>query len=143
MGWRALAANGSPQPLQVAGDPEVYPFLPVGLPGPAFLVSRNFDTILRYNRSERYVMEVALLARKMAGGHDFVTPWPTDDPGLTRAQVRELQAWLVQRGYAEVTPDGVMGRRTRDAIEKERAAKGLPPGRRVGQRTLRLLMQPS
>jgi lytic murein transglycosylase len=142
-GWRALAADGSSKPLQVAGDPEAYPFLPVGLPGPAFLVTRNFDTILRYNRSERYVMEVALLARKITGGHDFVTPWPTDDPGLTRAQVRELQAWLVQRGYTEVKPDGVMGRNTRDAIEKERAAKGLPPGRRVGQRTLRLLMPAS
>ena len=117
------------------------PLRPVGLPGPAFLVSRNFDTILRYNRSVRYVMEVALLAHKIAGGRDFVTPWPTDDPGLSRAQVRALQQWLVQRGHSEVTADGVMGRRTRDAIEKERAAKGMPPGRRVGQRTLLELMQ--
>jgi peptidoglycan hydrolase-like protein with peptidoglycan-binding domain len=116
--------------------------VPVGLPGPAFLVTRNFETILRYNRSERYVMEVALLAHKIAGGTDFTTAWPTDDPGLTRAQVRELQAWLQQKGYTQVLPDGVMGRNTRDAIEKERVAHGLPPGRRVGQRTYRLLMQP-
>jgi peptidoglycan hydrolase-like protein with peptidoglycan-binding domain len=87
------------------------------------------------------VMEVALLAHKIAGGTDFVTPWPTDDPGLTRAQVRDLQAWLAQRGHAQVTPDGVMGRNTRDAIEKEFVAKGLPPARRVGQRTVQLLMQ--
>ncbi len=140
-GWRALLPGGAQAPLALPGDPEVYPFLPVGLPGPAFLVSRNFDTILRYNRSVRYVMEVALLAHKIAGGQDFVAPWPTDDPGLTRAQVRELQAWLAQRGHALVVPDGVMGRNTRDAIEKERALKGLPPGRRVGQRTLRLLME--
>jgi lytic murein transglycosylase len=141
-GWRGFAANGESAPLQSAADPEVYPFLPVGLPGPAFLVSRNFDTILRYNRSERYVMEVALLAHKLAGGRDFFTAWPTDDPGLTRAQVRQLQAWLVQRGHTQVVPDGVQGRITRDAIAAERAAKGLPPGRRVGQRTLGLLMQP-
>lgn len=140
-GWRPIAPGGQPAVLNVEGDPELYPFLPVGLPGPAFLVSRNFDTVLRYNRSVRYVMEVSLLAHKIAGGQDFATPWPTDDPGLTRAQVRELQAWLAQRGYTQVVPDGVMGRNTRDAIEKERALKGLPPGRRVGQRTLRLLMQ--
>ena len=139
-GWRVLPVEGgTPRTVE---DPEVYPFLPVGLPGPAFLVSRNFDTILRYNRSERYVMEVALLAHKLAGGRDFVTPWPTDDPGLSRAQVRELQQWLQQRGHTEVTPDGVMGRRTRDAIEKEFVARGLPPARRVGQRTMQLLMQP-
>lgn len=140
-GWRALRPDGTTAPLALPGDPELYPFFPVGLPGPAFLVSRNFDTVLRYNRSVRYVMEVALLANKIAGGGDFVTPWPTDDPGLTRAQVRELQQWLQQRGHTQVVPDGVMGRITRDAIQAERAARGLPPGRRVGQRTMRELMQ--
>jgi lytic murein transglycosylase len=142
MGWTGLGPNGQGVPLQLAGDAEVYPFLPVGLPGPAFLVTRNFDTILRYNRSVRYVMEVALLANKLAGGRDFVTPWPTDDPGLSRAQVRQLQAWLVQRGHAQVVPDGVQGRITRDAIAAELAARGLPPSRRAGQRTMQLLMQP-
>lgn len=138
-GWRELPVEG---PARTVADPEVYPFLPVGLPGPAFLVTRNFDTLLRYNRSVRYAMEVALLANKIAGGRDFATPWPTDDPGLSRAQVRALQAWLAERGHADVTADGVMGRRTRDAIEKEFIARGLPPARRVGQRTLQQLMQP-
>ena len=141
-GWTALGPDGRPVPLQVPGDPEVHPFFPVGLPGPAFLVTRNFETILRYNRSVRYVMEVALLATKISGGRDFATAWPTDDPGLTRAQVRQLQAWLASRGHAQVTADGVVGRLTRDAIEKEFVAKGLPPQRRVGQRTLQLLLQP-
>lgn len=140
-GWRAIGPNGESVPLQLAGDPELYPFAPVGLPGPAFLVTRNFDTIRRYNVSDRYVMEVALLAHKIAGGRDFVTPWPTDDPGLSRAQVRQLQEWLVARGHDKVKPDGVQGRITRDAIEKEFVAKGLPPQRRVGQRTMQVLMQ--
>ncbi|MES2940080.1 MAG: lytic murein transglycosylase [Pseudomonadota bacterium] len=139
-GWQAVNPAGLAVPLQVAGDPELYPFAPVGLPGPVFLVSRNFQTLWRYNQSERYAMEVALLADKIAGGPGIVTPWPTDDPGLTRAQVRELQEWLVARGHAQVVPDGVPGRNTRDAIEAERAKAGLPPGRRVGQRTMRLLM---
>ena len=141
-GWTMFDRDGKQVPLQWPGDPEVYPFVPVGLPGPAFLVSHNFDTLMRYNSSTRYAMEVALLANKLAGGTDFVTPWPTDDPGLSRAQVRELQQWLVQQGHPEVVPDGVMGRITRDAIEQERAKKGLPPGRRAGQRTMRELMAP-
>lgn len=140
-GWQAVGPNGEKVPLQLAGDPELYPFAPVGLPGPAFLVTRNFDTIRRYNVSDRYVMEVALLAHKIAGGRDFATPWPTDDPGLSRAQVRQLQEWLLARGHDKVKPDGVQGRNTRDAIEKEFIAKGLPPQRRVGQRTMQVLMQ--
>jgi len=142
LGWQAVGANGQPMPLRLPGDPQLVPFFPVGLPGPAFLVTRNFDTILRYNRSVRYVMEVALLAHKIGGGADFATPWPTDDPGLSRAQVKELQAWLVQRGHAQVVADGVMGRLTRDAIASELTAKGLPPQRRAGQRTKQQLMQP-
>ena len=139
-GWRAVGPKGESLPL--VGDFEAYPFLPVGLPGPAFLVTRNFNTILRYNSSERYGMEVSLLAHKLAGGRDFVTPWPTDDPGLTRAQVKELQQWLVQKGYTKVVPDGVQGRNTREAIAAEFVAKGLPPQKRVGQRTMKLLMAP-
>lgn len=141
-GWQAVTANGGTAALQLRPDAEMRAFLPVGLPGPAFLVSRNFDTIWRYNNSDRYVMEVAVLANRLAGGPGIVTPWPTDDPGLSRAQVRELQAWLQQQGHAQVLPDGVMGRLTRDAIEAERARKGMPPSRRVGQRTMRELMQP-
>jgi membrane-bound lytic murein transglycosylase B len=139
-GWQAVNPAGQAVPLQVPGDPELYPFAPVGLPGPVFLVSRNFQTIWRYNQSERYVMEVAVLADKIAGGPGIVTPWPTDDPGLSRAQTRQLQQWLIGRGHALVTPDGVVGRNTRDAIEAERAKAGMPPGRRVGQRTMRQLM---
>jgi lytic murein transglycosylase len=141
-GWQAVGPGGETVPLQVAGDPQAYPFLPVGLPGPAFLATRNFNTVFRYNNSDRYVMEVAVLANRLAGGPGIVTPWPTDDPGLSRAQVRELQNWLLQRGHTLVVADGVMGRNTRDAIAAERLRKGLPPGRRVGQRTLQVLMQP-
>lgn len=140
-GWQAVGPRGQALPLQVAGDPDLVPFLPVGLPGPAFLVSRNFNTILRYNNSERYVMEVAVLANRLAGGPGIVTAWPTDDPGLSRAEIRALQEWLLQRGHGLVTADGVMGRNTRDAIEAELTRKGLPPARRVGQRTMRALMQ--
>ncbi|NML43590.1 lytic murein transglycosylase [Ramlibacter sp. G-1-2-2] len=141
-GWRGFGPNGESVPLQRAGDPEVYPFLPVGLPGPAFLVTRNFNTILRYNGAERYVMEVSLLAHKIAGGRDFWTPWPTDDPGLSRAQVKQFQQWLVDQGHADVVPDGVQGRKTRDAIAAEFEKRGLPPQRRVGQRTMAMLMSP-
>ncbi len=139
-GWKAIGPEGAVLPLALDGDPELYPFLPVGLPGPAFLVSRNFDTIYRYNNSVRYVLEVATLANRIAGGPGIVTPWPTDDPGLSRAQIRELQAWLIAQGHTLVVADGVAGRNTRDAIEEERAKKGMPPGRRVGQRTMRELM---
>lgn len=136
-GWTVLDTQ-----TRVPPDTLVYPFLPVGLPGPTFLATANVDALLAYNRSLRYVVKVALLARKLSGEGDFRTPWPTDDPGLSRAEIRTLQDWLLQRGHDIGSADGIVGTRTRDAIEKERALRGMPPDRRVGKATLPVLMQP-
>jgi len=136
-GWTVLDAQSGVPP-----DTPVYPFLPVGLPGPAFLATGNADAIFRYNQSLRYVAKIALLARKLSGEGDFRAPWPTEDPGLSRAAIRRLQEWLLQRGHDIGAADGIVGTRTRDAIERERAARGMPPDRRVGKATLPVLMQP-
>jgi len=136
-GWIVLDTQS-----RVSPDTPVYPFLPVGLPGPAFLATGNADAIFRYNQSLRYVVKVALLARKLSGEGDFRTPWPTDDPGISRAEIRLLQEWLLGRGHDIGNADGIVGTRTRDAIEKERTARGIPPDRRVGKTTLPVLMQP-
>ena len=57
-----------------------------GANGPAFLVSRNFDAIYGYNAAESYGLAIAHLSDRLRGGTPFATPWPTDDPGLSRAQ---------------------------------------------------------
>jgi lytic murein transglycosylase len=68
--------------------------LPAGPRGPAFLVFRNFDAIYGYNAAESYALAIAHLADRIKGGKAFVTPWPTDDPGLSRRERRELQTLL-------------------------------------------------
>ena len=71
---------------------------------------------------------------------EFVTPWPTDDPGLSRAQVRTLQQWLIAQGHTKIVADGIVGSSTRNAIEAERAKKGMPPARRVGIKSMEELI---
>ncbi|WP_134817328.1 peptidoglycan-binding domain-containing protein, partial [Bordetella pertussis] len=41
----------------------------------------------------------------------------TDDPGLSRAERRELQELLLARGFDIGKPDGVIGVRTRQALQ--------------------------
>lgn len=89
---------------------------PAGLNGPAFLVTKNFDAIYAYNAAESYALAIAHLADRLRGGGPFVTPWPTDDRGLSRAERRELQALLLKRGYDIGAPDGAIGTKTRQAI---------------------------
>jgi hypothetical protein len=50
-----------------------------------------------------------VLAYRLAGGPGIQTPWPTDDPGLTREGRRELRTLLAKRGYDVGAPDGAIG----------------------------------
>ncbi|MCP5267240.1 MAG: lytic murein transglycosylase [Burkholderiaceae bacterium] len=108
-------------------------------PGPAFLVFRNFDAIYSYNAAVSYALAIAHLADRLGGRGPFVTPWPTDDPGLGRAGRRALQALLALRGHDIGPVDGMVGKRTRAAIRAEEKRLGLPETGRAGGRILEAL----
>lgn len=113
--------------------------LPAGKEGPAFLVTRNFDALYSYNAAESYGLAIAHLSDRLRGAGGFATPWPTDDPGLSRAERRELQRLLIARGHDIGEADGMIGARTREALRREQTSLGLAPDGRAGQRALRAL----
>jgi lytic murein transglycosylase len=113
--------------------------LPAGAQGPAFLATSNFDAIFSYNASISYALAIAHLADRLRGGGAFVTPWPTEDLGLSRIQRRELQDLLTQRGYDVGASDGVIGAKTREAIAREQSRLGLTPDGHPGILILRAL----
>ena len=79
-------------------------------------MTRNFDAIYAYNAAEVYALAIGHLSDRLRGGGPLVTPWPTDDPGLSRAERRELQGLLAGKGYDIAKQDGVIGTQTRQAI---------------------------
>ena len=112
--------------------------LPAGAQGPAFLVGKNFDTFYSYNASENYALAIAHLSNLITSNHDnvgFATPWPTDDPGLSRAENRELQTLLLARGHDIGQPDGLIGAKTRTAIRTEQTRLNMPANGRGGAKT--------
>jgi lytic murein transglycosylase len=113
--------------------------LPAGSDGPAFIVFRNYDAIFSYNAAESYAIAIAHLSDRLRGAGPIKTAWPTDDAGLSRAERREVQQLLVDRGYDIGPPDGLIGQRTRDAIKAFQAAAGLPADGRAGGRVLSAL----
>lgn len=113
--------------------------LPAGRRGPAFVVFGNFDAIYAYNAAESYALAIAHLSDRLRGGGPFVTAWPTDDPGLSRAERRELQTLLVQRGYAIGETDGIIGSKTREALQELQKRAGMQPNGRAGRKALELL----
>ncbi|WP_371820393.1 lytic murein transglycosylase [Verticiella alkaliphila] len=132
------AADGGPLSVG-AGSARAYLFAPTGSKGPVFLATSNFDAILHYNRSHRYALSVALLVNRLAGGTDLATPWPTDDPGLSRAEIRELQTLLLARGHDLGTADGIPGAKTRDAIRAEQRRLNLREDGIAGMKALEAL----
>ncbi|MGH6675037.1 MAG: lytic murein transglycosylase [Xanthobacteraceae bacterium] len=128
--------NGTP----LSGATAVGLFLPAGPKGPAFLVTRNFDAIYSYNAAESYALAIGLLSDRLRGRGPIVTAWPTNDPGLSRAGLREVQALLIRRGYdLDGKIDGVLGRKTQAAIADFQARTGLKPDGRASQSVLAAL----
>ena len=114
---------------------------PAGATGPAFLVFKNFDAIYSYNAAESYGLAIAHLSDRLRGGTPFLTAWPTDDAGTSRAERREIQQFLIQRGYDIGAIDGLIGDKSRQAIQQEQTRLGLKPTGRAGQQILRAFRQ--
>ncbi len=142
--WTALGVRRI-EPLQVGGKPQPADsvqaalLLPAGPKGPAFLVFRNFDAIYGYNAAESYALSIAHLSDRLQGAPGFSTPWPTDDPGLSRAERREVQQRLLDRGYDIGAVDGMIGAKSRSAIRDFQTSQGLTVDGRAGLRVLNAL----
>jgi membrane-bound lytic murein transglycosylase B len=134
--WRPLAdwsadglrrTDGRPLP---AADVDAMLLVPAGADGPAFLVYRNFEVIMRWNRSESYAISVGLLADRIAGAGGLNRP-PPNDEALRVSEVEAIQATLAARGYDPGPADGIWGPATRRALaafeqDSGRVADGYP-----------------
>ena len=109
---------------------------PAGANGPVFLVFKNFDAIYSYNAAESYALAIAHLSDRLQGQGGFSKAWPTDDAGTSRAERREIQQFLLNKGYDIGTADGLIGDKTRQAIRQEQTRLGLSPTGRAGQQIL-------
>jgi len=123
----------------IGNDTPAALLLPAGARGPAFLVTRNFDALFSYNAAESYALAIAHLADRLRGGGLFTAAWPTDDPGLSRAERRELQQLLIARGHDIGEADGMIGARTREALKAELAMQGIESDGRAGRKALEAL----
>ena len=109
---------------------------PAGANGPVFLVFKNFDAIYSYNAAESYALAIAHLSDRLQGNGGFSKAWPTDDAGTSRAERREIQQFLLNKGYDIGTVDGLIGDKSRQAIRQEQIRLGLSPTGRAGQQIL-------
>ncbi len=115
--------------------------LPQGYAGPAFLVYRNFEVVMAWNRSINYALSVLLMSDRLQG-----QPLPrlgrnADNRRLSTDQIFEIQHLLSDRGFTTGDPDGIPGSRTREAIRAFQKTAGLPADGFVSATLLEQLRQ--
>lgn len=109
---------------------------PMGMGSPAFLLTQNFNAILRYNNAENYALGIGTLSDRLRGGGPLVGTFGPDKSGMTKADRQELQQRLTAAGYDTGGHDGVIGAKTKSAISAFQAARGLAV---TGEPSLQLL----
>jgi len=98
--------------------------LPQGRHGPAFLTYPNFRFYFEWNQSFTYVLTAAYFATRLGGAQIYDAGTP--DAGLSGEQMKQLQSKLQARGYDVGDIDGILGSKTRQAVQTEQQRLGLP-----------------
>lgn len=99
--------------------------VPAGHKGPKLLALKNFDVIMKYNRSTSYALGISALASGFQGQPLIKTPWPKNDKPLSFEDKKAMQVKLTALGYDTQGVDGQIGPNSRRAIRAWQAAQGL------------------
>ncbi len=100
--------------------------VPDGRAGPAFLMTRNFFVLKRYNNADKYALAVGLLADEIAGYGGLERDWNRPFTKLSFAEKQELQKRLGSVGLYDGPIDGKIGSGSRGAIETYQKRVGMP-----------------
>jgi len=101
--------------------------LPASSQGPAFMVYKNYRTILVWNRSILYALAVGHLADRIAGAGGLLAKPTEGDAPMSRRDIVTLQEVLAQKGFDAGGADGIVGPATRQAIKAYQKSVNLPP----------------
>lgn len=122
--WQSIGLrSASRQRLPRRGEAAI--MLPAGHRGPAFLMTKNFDVIKEYNRSNAYAMGVGHLRDRIAGHGPIAAGWPTKDRPLATNQLKYIQRQLNSMGFKAGKVDGKVGHNVTAAVRKYQMHKGL------------------
>ena len=121
--WQRMGLRAKDGSL-AAGSLKASLLLPQGHKGPAFLAYPNFDVYFEWNQSFTYVLTAAYFANRLEGASIYTAGKP--DQGLVGAQMKQLQQKLQSLGYDVGKIDGILGAKTRAAVQREQQRLGLP-----------------
>ncbi|MBL1438125.1 MAG: lytic murein transglycosylase [Rhodobacteraceae bacterium] len=99
-------------------------FAPQGRRGPVFMAMPNYAVYQEWNHSFVYQASVSYMATRIGGAQRYVQTTP--EQGLSGDQMERLQRALQNRGYNVGGADGILGAKTRAAVQAEQVRLGIP-----------------
>ncbi len=113
--WQALGVRSVRNKALPNSDLLGAVVLPMGHKGPAFLVYRNFEALLNWNRSIFYALTVGHLSDKILNNQPlYAIPIPSI--ALKTKTIISVQKKLNTLGFNSGLPDGIVGVKTRAAL---------------------------
>jgi len=96
----------------------------MGRKGPAFLAYANFEVYFEWHKSFVYVITASYFDTRLEGAPVYNAGSP--ETGLSDGQMKQLQQKLQSRGHDVGGVDGILGEKTREAVQKEQERLGMP-----------------
>lgn len=119
--WADLGVRRTGGGALPVADMEAALLVPMGHRGPAFLVYRNFEVLLRWNRSHHFALATGHLADRINGGGRLQASMAEAEGALSSEALAALQDRLTRLGYEPGPVDGLLGPATRAALRRFQA----------------------
>ncbi|MGY9105527.1 MAG: lytic murein transglycosylase [Alphaproteobacteria bacterium] len=123
--WSAAGVRKITDEAMPASDVQAEIILPAGAAGPAFLITGNFDAIMRYNPATSYALAISYLSDGLRGRPGILGAWPYGENQLSLRQRVTIQQGLGDLGFPTGGADGIIGPNTRQAIRDFQTSRGL------------------
>ncbi len=123
--WSASGVRKATNEALPASNEQAEIILPAGAAGPAFLITGNFDAIMRYNPATSYALAISYLSDGLRGRPGILGAWPYGEEQLSLQQRITIQEGLEALGFPTGGADGIIGPNTREAIRNFQTSRGL------------------
>lgn len=124
-GWSAMGVRKITDEPMLASNVQAEIILPAGAAGPAFLITGNFDAIMRYNPATSYALAISYLSDGLRGRPGILGAWPYGEDQLSLRNRITLQEGLEELGFPTGGADGIIGPNTRQAIRDFQTSRNL------------------
>ena len=116
--WKKLGLTGVNIKLSdIKGTIKAALITPEGAKGRAYLVTENFLKIMHWNRSENYALAIGLLSDYVINNKKWHKIERSALQNLKTDDVKKIQSFINRNGIAQLSEDGQLGSKTKEAIK--------------------------